>query len=175
MWFKRFALLCSLLPLMCAPARADSEQLASALRIALPAAAAGTSLWKEDYEGLWQFGLSFAASSATTLALKSAVDAERPDGSDNDSFPSGHATNAFSAAAYLQRRYGWHYGAPAYALASWTAVSRVNTGHHHWADVLAGAAIAVAFNQWLVDPQAPLQLAPVVLEDGLMLSGRVTF
>ncbi|ADN77171.1 phosphoesterase PA-phosphatase related protein [Ferrimonas balearica DSM 9799] len=172
MWFKR---LLPLLLLLASPAKADSEQLASALRIALPAAAAGTALWKEDYDGLWQFGLSFAASSATTLVLKSAVDADRPDGSDNDSFPSGHATNAFSAAAYLQRRYGWQYGAPAYALASWTAVSRVNTNDHNWADVLAGAAIGIAFNQWLVDPQAPVQLAPVVLDDGLMISGIVTF
>ncbi|MBY6186394.1 phosphatase PAP2 family protein [Marinobacter hydrocarbonoclasticus] len=161
--------------LLASPARADSEQIASALRIALPAAAAGTSLWKSDYEGLWQFGLSFAAGSATTLALKSAVDADRPDGSDNDSFPSGHATNAFSAAAFLQRRYGWAYGAPAYALASWTAVSRVNTNDHNWADVLAGAAIGIAFNQWLVDPYAPVQLAPVVLEDGLMISGVIAF
>lgn len=172
MWFKR---LLPLIFLIASPAKADSEELASALRIALPVAAAGTSLWKSDYEGLWQFGLSFAASSATTLALKSAVDAERPDGSDNDSFPSGHTTNAFSAAAYMQRRYGWAYGAPAYALASWTAVSRVNTGDHHWADVLAGAAIGIAFNQWLVDPHSPLQVAPVVLDDGLMISGVVTF
>ncbi len=172
MWLKR---LLPLLLLIALPAKANSDDLASALRIALPAAAAGTSLWKSDYDGLWQFGLSFAASSATTLVLKSAVDAERPDGSDNDSFPSGHATNAFSAAAYLQRRYGWAYGAPAYALASWTAVSRVNTGDYHWADMLAGAAIGIAFNQWLVDPYAPVQVAPVVLEDGLMLHAVVTF
>ncbi|SHH77543.1 phosphatase PAP2 family protein [Ferrimonas marina] len=156
-------------------AQANSEAWADALRIALPAAAAGTSLYHEDYEGLWQFGISFAASSATTLALKASVDAERPDSSDNDSFPSGHATNAFSAAAYLQRRYGWQYGAPAYALASWTAVSRVNTDHHRWGDVLAGAALAIVFNHYLVEPNPHWQLVPSVSDQGLHLTGVVRF
>ncbi|GAA5190284.1 phosphatase PAP2 family protein [Ferrimonas gelatinilytica] len=152
-----------------------SEDLAHALRLALPATAVGVSLYEKDKEGLKQFGLSFVASSATTLALKQAVDSERPDGSDNDSFPSGHATNAFSAAGYLQRRYGWDYGLPAYALASWTAVSRVNTDQHHWADVLAGAAIALAFNHYLVSPGPRLQLVPTVTSEGFYLNGALHF
>ncbi|GAA4898716.1 phosphatase PAP2 family protein [Ferrimonas pelagia] len=152
-----------------------SEDLAQILRFGLPAAAAATSWAKDDSEGLWQFGISFAASSATALALKSSVDAERPDGSSNDSFPSGHATNTFAAASYLQQRYGWEYGVPAYALASWTAVSRVNTDHHRWGDVLAGAALGMAFSYWLVDPYSPVQLTPLIGKDSVMLTGSIRF
>ncbi len=168
--------LCATLPFALPGASASTtEDLAHALRLALPAAAVGVSLYQEDTEGLKQFGLSFIASSATTLALKQVIDRERPDGSDNDSFPSGHATNTFAAAGYLHRRYGWEYGLPAYALASWTAVSRVNTDHHHWADVLAGAAIALAFNHYLVTPGQRLQLTPSVTREGVYLQATLHF
>jgi len=40
-----------------------------------------------------------AASGGLTSLLKQAVGRERPDGSNNNSFPSGHSTGAFSCAA----------------------------------------------------------------------------
>ena len=54
-------------------------------------------------------------------ALKYTVRRERPDGSNNKSFPSGHAASAFATATVLQRHYGWKVGAPAYALGSYVA------------------------------------------------------
>lgn len=43
---------------------------------------------------------------------------DRPDDSGDDSFPSGH-TDSFMAATFIQQRYGWQYGLPAYVAASW--------------------------------------------------------
>jgi len=57
------------------------------------------------------------------------------------SFPSGHATSAFTAATLLA-------GGPAtplwYGLAASVAASRVYTRMHHTSDIVAGAALGVA-------------------------------
>jgi undecaprenyl-diphosphatase len=60
----------------------------------------------------------------------------------SSSFPSGHAASAFTAAMLLA-------GGPAtpmwFALAAAVAASRVYTQMHHASDVVAGAALGVAF------------------------------
>ncbi|HNR78204.1 MAG TPA: phosphatase PAP2 family protein, partial [Parvularculaceae bacterium] len=65
----------------------------------------------------------------------------RPDGSDDRSFPSGHTSVSFAAAATLTNRYGWKVGLPAHALAAFVGASRVKARKHHVSDVLVGAAI----------------------------------
>ena len=45
-------------------------------------------------------------------ALKYTVQRDRPDHSNNKSFPSGHAASAFATATVLQRYYGWKVGVP---------------------------------------------------------------
>jgi undecaprenyl-diphosphatase len=61
------------------------------------------------------------------------------------SFPSGHATAAFTAAVLLADR---HPG-PWYALAAVVAGSRVYVGMHHASDVLVGAGFGLAFGHML--------------------------
>ena len=61
------------------------------------------------------------------------------------SFPSGHATAAFTAAALLADR----RRAPWYALAAVVAGSRVYVRMHHASDVVVGAAFGVAFGHAL--------------------------
>ena len=56
---------------------------------------------------------------------------------------SGHATIAFSSAAFIQRRYGWKGGVPAYLVASYTGWLRLETDDHDVADVVGGAAIGM--------------------------------
>ncbi len=129
------------------PARASGiETAGEVLRFVLPVAAGGVALAKDDSDGLLPLGLSIAGSLGTAFLLQSVVEKRRPDGSDMNSFPSDSATIAFSAAAFLQRRYGWDYGIPAYAGAAFVAYSRVDADRHDWVDVLAGAVIGWAFS-----------------------------
>ena len=43
----------------------------------------------------------------------------------------------------MRKRYGWKYGIPAYALASFVAYSRVESREHYPHDVIAGAGIGI--------------------------------
>lgn len=78
-----------------------------------------------------------------TQVLKFTTRRERPDGSSNRSFPSGHSSGSFATATVLQRHYGWKVGIPAYAVAGYVATSRLNQGKHYLSDVVFGAAIGI--------------------------------
>ncbi|HMA13016.1 MAG TPA: phosphatase PAP2 family protein, partial [Steroidobacteraceae bacterium] len=99
--------------------------------------------------------LALARAGVTTGALKYAVNETRPNG-DPNSFPSGHATAAFTGAEFLRKEYGWGWGAPAYVAASFVAWSRVKADKHYTHDVLAGAAIGILANHdfWRRDTSA---------------------
>lgn len=73
-----------------------------------------------------------------TYALKYSVNRERPNG-DPRSFPSGHASAVFSTAAVLSQHYGWKFGVPAYAVATYTAASRISDNKHWLSDAVFGA------------------------------------
>ena len=77
-------------------------------------------------------------------ALKVTVRRDRPDHSNNMSFPSGHAASAFATATVLQRYYGWKVGAPAYAVGSYVALARMSWNRHHATDVVMGAGFGIA-------------------------------
>ncbi len=74
-------------------------------------------------------------------ALKAAVRRERPNGEDDQSFPSGHTSNAFALAAVAERHYGWKIGVPAYLLAGVVGASRLHQDKHWLSDVVAGATL----------------------------------
>jgi len=141
-----------LLPLSAGDGRAgvDAEVAGDALGILLPFYALAHTAVVKDREGTKQLALSLGVSVATTLALKLTIDKQRPDDSGHDSFPSGHTAAAFGGAAFLQRRYGWGYGAPAYALATFVGWSRVHADRHRVEDVVAGAAISLASAYYFV-------------------------
>jgi len=77
-------------------------------------------------------------------ALKYTVRRDRPDHSNDKSFPSGHSASAFSTATVLQRYYGWKVGVPAYALGSYVALARMSWNRHHASDVVMGAGFGIA-------------------------------
>lgn len=85
--------------------------------------------------------------------VKRTVDRSRPDGTDDNSFPSGHAARAFLGAELVRMEYGTWYGAGAYALAAAVSTFRV-CGMHHWtSDVIAGAGmgiLAARVGSWLL-------------------------
>jgi membrane-associated phospholipid phosphatase len=76
--------------------------------------------------------------------LKFTTGRSRPDGSNTQSFPSGHTASASATASVLQRHFGWKVGVPAYGFAAYVAASRMSADKHHLSDVLMGAAIGVA-------------------------------
>jgi membrane-associated phospholipid phosphatase len=77
-----------------------------------------------------------------TQGLKLSINRTRPDG-DNWSFPSGHASGTFANAAVLHRHFGWKVGAPAYAVATYVAASRLQANRHFASDVIFGAGIGL--------------------------------
>ena len=90
-------------------------------------------------------------------ALKAVVNEERPDHSDNKSFPSGHAAIAFAAARSIDKEFRkesiW-IPIAGYAAATALGVERVVSDRHHWYDVAAGAALgygAAELTWWLSD------------------------
>lgn len=81
---------------------------------------------------------------AGKTALKAMVKEERPDHSDNKSFPSGHTAMAFAAARSIDKEFRkesiW-IPIAGYAAATAVGIERVANDRHHWYDVVAGAAV----------------------------------
>ena len=50
------------------------------------------------------------------LTIKTAVNERRPDGSETNSFPSGHTATAFTGAEIVRHEYGLGYGIAAYTI-----------------------------------------------------------
>lgn len=107
----------------------------------LVVAALGVPAIQGDWTGDLQAGGSLLLAHGTAYGLKRIFPEERPDRSDRHSFPSGHSSVSFAAAATLENRYGWKAGLPALLVASFVGVSRIEANKHHWYDVVAGAAI----------------------------------
>lgn len=84
-----------------------------------------------------------------TQALKYAVGRERPDHSENVSFPSGHSSNAFTAATVISRHYP-RLAIPGYAVATFIAVSRMAANKHFFSDIVAGAGLGVSVGRLVV-------------------------
>jgi membrane-associated phospholipid phosphatase len=147
------------------------EMSGDMLQFILPATAAGLTLAYKDKEGGIQLGESILLSQGVTYGLKYGLNERRPNGG-NYSMPSGHTSISFTAAEYMRKRYGWWYGVPAYAAASWVAYSRVES-HNHWPkDVVAGAGIGIVSSYIFTRPYAGWKIEPQVSSTywGLRLS-----
>lgn len=140
--------------------------LSDVLAVGMPVAAAGHSWMHDDNEGLMQLGLSLGASYAGAELIKKQHHAMRPDGSGDDSFPSAHAAVAFSAARYMDKRYGFDYGKYMYAAAGVTAFARVEARKHYWKDVIAGGALGFVMSE-LTTSSRSVQLSVLPTKGGL--------
>jgi membrane-associated phospholipid phosphatase len=156
---------------MASSAESDTHSRAGdVLRVAMPVGVVTYEVWRGDNEGLEQFGMSWAATLAATEILKRATHVERPDGSDDLSFPSGHASNAFVAATYMHRRHGFEQAWPLYLAATYVGWNRVQADRHRWADIAGSAALAGVFSWWLVTPERE----PAVIVIPSLLPGLVS-
>ena len=134
-------------------ARDASDTLRSATHLAMIATALAP---REEYTWGWRFQrlaveqAGVLITSSVTDMLKEATNRERPDASDDASFPSSHASKAFNYATFASRnldfmdlgdgaRRGLRIGF--YTLAAGTAWARVEGEKHYPSDVLAGAAL----------------------------------
>lgn len=120
----------------------------------LPVAGLTAVLIEKDWQGLKQGALAGVTTIGITYALKYAVHKERPDHSDNHSFPSMHTSTSFAAATFIQRRYGWKWGLPSYIVSTYVGWSRVYGKKHDWWDVAAGAVIGAGSSYLFTRPFA---------------------
>jgi hypothetical protein len=91
----------------------------------------------------YMFKVSFFAG-MTTFFLKRLINERRPHKGDRNSFPSGHTTTAFAFASAVSIEHkNWRI--PAYALASFVGLSRINDNAHYLHDVVMGATIGTAY------------------------------
>jgi membrane-associated phospholipid phosphatase len=97
---------------------------------------------------------SLAMSEALTQTLKYTTGRERPDHSNNKSFPSGHASDTFAFATALERHLGWHYAVPAYMFASYVAISRLPANRHWFSDAVFGAAVGIIAGRTITSHEA---------------------
>jgi membrane-associated phospholipid phosphatase len=103
---------------------------------------------RNAYNGL----ASLAVTGGLSLALKYAIDRERPfvtypdikqkAKADSPSFPSGHTSAAFATATSVSLAYPeWYIIVPSFVWAGTVGYSRMHLGVHYPSDVLAGALI----------------------------------
>jgi membrane-associated phospholipid phosphatase len=155
-----------------APARAGTNESAgTAIAIALPLLAGGYSIYKGDKTGFAQLTVDTLLTVGTAYGLKQFVREKRPDGSDYKAFPSDTAALAFAPAVFMWDRYGWEYGVPAVAAATYVGWTRVDARKHHWYDVAASAGLAVISSRIFTTPYRPhgLNYDAMIQPDGGML------
>ncbi|MDR3208957.1 MAG: phosphatase PAP2 family protein [Rickettsiales bacterium] len=132
-------------------AKSAIGRLGDLTQVIIPAYAFGMAMNEKDWNGAGQFIYSFGMTEISVFGLKSIVDEKRPDGSDKNSFPSGHAAAAFSGATFIHKRYGIKRAILPYLMAGFTGYSRISADKHYLHDVVAGAVISGLFTWIFVD------------------------
>lgn len=153
------------------------EKTGDILQVAVPAVAGVISIGYGDFNGLGQLVEGAIWTSAATHLLKFTINEERPNGGDH-SFPSGHTSSAAQGAAYLQFRYGWQYGLPAYIATGVVGYSRVESDYHYWRDVIAGAALATGIQYAITGMRMSVTnfvVVPTFSDDGVGLYASLNF
>lgn len=106
-------------------------------------------------------GTSYLIMATTVTSLKHLTKVERPDGSNFDSFPSGHTATAFVGAEFMWQEYKdksvW-YGVSGYVVAAGTGAFRMYNNKHWLTDVAMGAGIGI------LSTKAAYWLLPVINE-----------
>jgi membrane-associated phospholipid phosphatase len=145
--------------------------------------------WQWKHERLLIEEFAVVLTDGVTGALKDVTDRQRPDGSDTSSFPSGHASQAFTMARLaslnvdalpgLTRTWRISLKTTFTTLAAATAWSRVEGGKHYPSDVLVGAAlgnfIAVLVHGTFLDPDSTTRISATLSRRECSFSIAFTF
>ncbi len=90
--------------------------------------------------------ISSAIMSVIVQSVKRISMIQRPNGSGNNAFPSGHTATAFVGAEFLNQEYGYKspwYSIGGYILASAVGYMRIYNNRHWARDVIAGAGVGI--------------------------------
>jgi len=92
-------------------------------------------------------GMSYGIMAALVNGIKYTAKEMRPDGSQANSWPSGHTATSFVGASLLHKEYGltrspW-FSVAGYGVATATGVMRVLNNRHWISDVMSGAGIGI--------------------------------
>ena len=120
-----------------------------------PVASLATVLATQDWQGLKQGVFTGVTTLGVTYALKYLV-----------------------KKAFIQRRYGWKWGIPAYAVSTYVGWSRVYGKKHDWWDVAAGAVIGAGSAYIFTRPFAKkhnLSISPVAGDGHYGVYASMTF
>jgi membrane-associated phospholipid phosphatase len=102
--------------------------------------------------------------------IKFATRRERPDGSNAQSFPSGHAAITFAAATVIERHLGWKNSIAGYTIAAYVASSRLHDNRHYLSDVIFGAAVGSIAGRTVTEHGREMwSLSPVPVPGGVAL------
>jgi membrane-associated phospholipid phosphatase len=102
--------------------------------------------------------------------IKFSTHRQRPDGSNDQSFPSGHAAITFAAATVIERHLGWKNSLVAYGVASYVAASRLHDNVHYLSDVVFGAAVGtIAGRTVTVHGRDTWSLVPMPMPGGVAI------
>jgi membrane-associated phospholipid phosphatase len=107
---------------------------------------------------------SLLIAEAITQTLKYSTRRLRPDGSSYTSFPSGHAADTFAFATALERHLNWRFAVPAYAFASYVAISRLPANRHWLSDAVFGSAVGIIAGRTVTAPNRdkyPIEVVPL--------------
>jgi len=119
---------------------------------------------KDDKPGrkqyLWSMGTSMVVITSARVAFNEHEWGERPNGHPYG-FPSGHAVFIGAGAAFLQDRYGWKWGVPAWAAAYYTDWVRVEDEHHKWRDIVVATAFAFGSSKYFVSRYPDATVTPL--------------
>jgi membrane-associated phospholipid phosphatase len=103
-------------------------------------------------------------------SLKYTVRRPRPNGGSGYSFPSGHAADTMAFATALERHLNWRFWVPAYAFASYVAMSRLNYNEHYVSDVMFGSAVGIIAGRTVTRPgHTPYPVQAVALPGGFAI------
>ena len=112
-----------------------------------------------------------------TGILKYSVNRTRPNGG-SYSYPSGHTSSSFATAGVIYADFGPRYGIPAFILAGYVGISRLQEDKHYTSDVVAGAILGSVISLKLSrrdKSRGPLTIKPSKIANGYGLKFSYKF
>ncbi len=122
-------------------------------------------------------GLSLLLTQAITTGLKRNIDKERPNGANEEAFPSGHTSLAFASATVLHEEFKntepiLAYSGYAFAIS--TAYLRMAKNKHWLSDVILGSALGIAVTKLVYHFDYLFSWNPFKKSDWLLIAPTVS-